>query len=282
MQNEIEFAMSGVEAPVGVPIQLQGPDVEQFVFRGRITLPVGWQAIEIYPLLADEHWEPQFGRLWAELDILAAVAQRNLRDEQFRALDSRGETRAKYAALLKEFEALLAGPEEPVHQFLKKYPELLCPTSEKTWSKLAFGDTISDFVIREPTDDYLLVEIEAPIREMFRKDGQQRQELTHAIKQTTDWITYIQDNKQKVEHDLGLEGISANPRNLVVIGRSTGLSDSNRRELTTIQNQHNKLRIMTYDDVLAAARAYLERILGPLSLTAQNAELYFFKGTGGS
>ncbi len=282
MQNEIEFVMYGVVAPVNQPIQLEGPDVEQLVVRARITLPVGWRAIEIYPLLADEHWEPKFGRLWAELDILATVARRNLTDQQFRALDSRGETRARYAALLNEFEGLLAGPEEPVHQFLKSHPELLCPTSEQTWSKLAFGDTISDFVIREPRNDYLLVEIEAPIRELFRKDGQQRQELTHAIKQTTDWITYIQDNKQKVEEGLGLTGISTNPRNLVVIGRSEGLTDSNRRELTTIQNQHNKLRIMTYDDVLVAARANLERVLGPLALTAQNAELYFFKGTAPS
>jgi hypothetical protein len=47
--------------------------------------------------------------------------------------------------------------------------------------------------------------------------------------------------------------------------------------LVTLQAQQNKLRILTYDDLLAGARANLERLLGPLSLVGQNAELYFFK-----
>ena len=71
---------------------------------------------------------------------------------------------------LDEFEALLDGLEEPVHQFLKLHPELLCPTYERFWSKMAFGDRVSDFVFRESYNDYQLVEIEAPIRELFRKD----------------------------------------------------------------------------------------------------------------
>jgi hypothetical protein len=38
------------------------------------------------------------------------------------------------------------------------------------------------------------VELEAPIRELFRKDGRQREELTHALNQITDWVRYIEDN----------------------------------------------------------------------------------------
>jgi hypothetical protein len=66
--------------------------------------------------------------------------------------------------VLEELESLLAGPEEPAHQFLKVHTELISPTHDAMWSKKAFGDTVSDFVFREPPDDYLLVEIEAPHR----------------------------------------------------------------------------------------------------------------------
>jgi Domain of unknown function (DUF4263) len=136
---------------------------------------------------------------------------------------------------------------------------------------------VSDFVFREPYNDYQLVEIEAPIRKLFRKNGQQREELTHAINQIMDWIQYIANNKQRVEEEFGLVGISTNPRSLVVIGRSSSLTEENRRKLATLQAQQNKLRILTYDDVIAAARANLERLLGPLTLKGENAELYFFK-----
>jgi hypothetical protein len=131
-------------------------------------------------------------------------------------------------------------------------------------------------VFREPYNDYELVELEAPIRRLFRKDGQQREELTHAVNQIADWITYIEDHREVVEHDLGLSGISTSPRTLIVIGRSDSLTDENRRKLTTLQNQINKLRILTYDDLLASARANLERILGPLSIRGENVRFYFF------
>jgi hypothetical protein len=277
VQNDFDLQMHGVVATRDAPLQLTGPDVEQFIAHSRFRLEVGWQTIEIYPPLGYEYWKPEYAPMWAELDLLAVIAQRNLITSTLTGLDNRAAARKRYAALLKEFETLLAGPEEPVHQFLKEHPELLCPTSERFWSKLPFGNRVSDFVFREPYNDYQLVELEAPIRELFRKDGQQREELTHAINQVMDWIQYIADNKQKVEEELGLVGISTNPRSLVVIGRSASLTDENRQKLVTLQAQQNKLRILTYDDLVASARANLERLLGPLTLIAQNAELYFFK-----
>jgi len=257
---------------------MDGPDVERFIAQSRFKLPVGWQAIEIYPLLDVEYWNPENAGTWAELDILAIAAQRNLQVVQLNELDPRAETRAHYVALLSEFERLLEGPEEPVHQFLHRHPELISPTSDKHWSKLALGTrTVCDFVFREPFRDYELVEIEKPDNQMFRQDGQQHENLTHAINQTTDWVKYIEDNKRTVEHELGLTGISTNPRRLVVIGRSKSLTEENRRKLVTLQNDQPKLRILTYDDLLAHAKNDLERILGPLSLTGENVKLYFFK-----
>jgi Domain of unknown function (DUF4263) len=201
--NEFVLEVGGVVAPADAPHFLDGPEVQQFLAHGRLKLPVGWQAIEIYPLLSDDYWHPGNAAVWAELDILAIAAGRNLREVQLNALDPRAETRRRYVALLAEFENLLQGPEEPVHQFLREHPELISPTCDKHWSKVPFGATKSDFVFREPHNDYELVEIESPSRQLFRQDGQQHGDLTHAINQITDWVRYIEDNKRTVEVELG-------------------------------------------------------------------------------
>jgi len=166
--------LSEVDMELGgrlVPIESGAGDSEDnFVAHSRIQLPVGWRALEVYPLLSDDYWQAASAAMWAELDILAMAAQRNLQESRYSALDSRVEVRARYSSLLDEFQSLLEGPEEPVHQFLKKHPELISPTAVAHWSKLPFGDRVSDFVFREPHNDYELVELEAPIRETFRKD----------------------------------------------------------------------------------------------------------------
>jgi hypothetical protein len=140
-----------------------------------------------------------------------------------------------------------------------------------------FGTRVSDFVFREPPNDYLLVEIEAPHRRLFRQDGHPRVELTHAVGQIDDWLQYIQADKAKVEGELDLHGISATPRTLVVIGRSASLTEDNRGRLAVMQSQRPRLSILTYDDLIDRARANLERHFGPLSLRAQNLEVYFYR-----
>jgi hypothetical protein len=279
IQNEVVIQAEGCIVPADGPLRTDGPDVEQFIAQSRARLPVGWLAIEIYPLLGEEYWRPEHAAAWADMDILGIAARRNLQENQLNAIDSREAARKRYAAILAEFERLLDGPEEPVHQFLCRHPEIISQIHDRVWSKLCFGATKSDFVFREPYNDYEIVEIEAPTRPLFRKNGQQREELTHAINQTSDWVRYIEDNKRTVEDELGLTGISTNPRRLVVIGRSKSLTEENRRKLTTLQNEQPKLRILTYDDLLAGARANIERLFGPLSLvvTGENARVFYFK-----
>jgi hypothetical protein len=95
--------------------------------------------------------------------------------------------------------------------------------------------------------------------------------------QIDDWLGYIQENRAKVESDLGLTGISATPRTLVVIGRSASLTEDNRRKLTVMQGQRPRLLILTYDDLINRARANLEQHLGPLSIRAQNLAMYYYR-----
>jgi hypothetical protein len=76
----------------------------------------------------------------------------------------------------------------------------------------------------------------------------------------------IGDNRARVEPELGFVGISATPRALVVIGRTAILSDDNRRKIVTMQERQPRLQILTYDDIIANARAVFQRLLGPLDI----------------
>jgi hypothetical protein len=274
--RELQVQIHGV-LEANTPARAITAATENFVAHGLISLNVGWQAVEIYPRLDEAYWRPEYAPLWAQVDLQHAIVQHNILKTALHSLDGRAAARAAYAKLLEQFETLLAGPEEPCHQFLKANPELLCATHDTMWSKLPFGKHISDFVFREPYNDYLLVEIEAPYRELFRKDGHPRQELGHAISQIGDWLGYIQDDKARVERELGLIGISATPRMLVVIGRSQSLTEANRRTLSVMQSQQPKLTILTYDDLINRARANFERHFGPLSIKGQNLDIYYYR-----
>jgi len=267
--------MEGVVEPTDPEPRGMLNPIRGFIARSTFTLRVGWQAVEIYPPVDRAYWRPDYAPIWAETDLLAAVARRQFADAQFAALDPNVTARKTFERIFREFTALLDGPEEPLHQFLKGHPELLCPTYTKFWSKLAFGDRVSDFVFRQPGNEYLLVEIESPVRELFRKDGQQREELTHAFNQILDWRVYIEDNLRDVQQRLGLSGISPNPSSLIVIGRSSSLTEDNRRKLTALQGQIPKLRILTYEELLRSVQALAENLFGPLGIGGENVDIHY-------
>jgi Domain of unknown function (DUF4263) len=241
--------------------------VVPFVVRSSLRLAVGWDCIEVYPGLDLTLWKEEFAPLWAENAILGAAVVSQTRDAELRNLDPRAATRRQYAALLVDFKKLLdTDPEreETLQAFLKDNPALLCPAHVRMWPKLALGAKITDFVFRDATNDYLLVELERSTLPLFRQDGHPTAELTHAQSQITDWKRYLEDNIQTVQRELGLDGITPNPSGLVVIGRSQSLIPANRRKLQTMMNESPKLRILTYDDVYANANAVLENLLGPM------------------
>jgi hypothetical protein len=273
--NELQVVVSGMILPADSKSAGNIDRRREFLAQGAVKLQVAWQALEVYPAFQDDSWKPDFAPLWAETDLLAAVARRHLADTQLAAIDPNAAARRAFKSVLEELAALLDGPEEPAHQFLKQHPEILCPANTASWSKLPLGAHVTDFVFREPSDDYLLVEIESPLREVFRKDGQQREELTHAINQIIDWRIFIEDNLRNVQQELGLAGISANPRSLIVIGRSASLSDEDRRKLATLQSQIPRLRILTYDELVQTAKAVAENLFGPLDIAGQNLQIYY-------
>lgn len=275
LTNELQIVMSGDVVPADSRSTGNISKTREFLAHGTTKLQVGWQSLEIYPAFQPEYWKPEFAPLWAESDLLAAVARHQLSRAQFATIDPNLAARRAFKALLDEFAQLLDGPEEPAHQFLKLHPEIVSPTHTAAWSKLPLGKRVTDFVFREPSNDYLLVEIESPLRKLFRKDGQQREELTHAFNQIIDWRMFIENNLQMVRAEVGLLGMSANPRSLIVIGRSSGLTEADRLKLATLQGQIPRLRILTYDDLIQTSKALAENLFGPLDITGDNVEILY-------
>lgn len=281
------FCLSSVRNTL--EIQIQGEIVgekeqfgegQRFLTRSELHLPVGWECIEIYPYTGLDHWRPEYAPAWAENDILATVVARQIRESHFQSLDPHAAARNKYTALLMEFKTLLDSKperEEVLQVFLRDHPFLLCPTQTKMWPKLALGAKKTDFVFQDASLDYLLVELEKSTHALFRNDGHPNAELNVARGQITDWKRYLEDNLRTVQDELGLTGISANPRSLVVIGRSHLLSSENRRKLRAMENEHPKLRVMTYDDVYDNAKAVIENLLGPIWDSFGKTQIYYLR-----
>ncbi|MGH7807495.1 MAG: Shedu anti-phage system protein SduA domain-containing protein, partial [Thermodesulfobacteriota bacterium] len=113
---------------------------------------------------------------------------------------------------------------------------------------------------------------------LFLKGGGPSRILNHARDQITDWKRYLEDNLPTVQRELGLTGISTNPRSLLVIGRSPSLSPENRRKLLTLENENPKLKIMTYDDVYENTKAVVENLMGPIWDVGGNTQIHYLRG----
>jgi hypothetical protein len=261
------------------PSENSGQKSRNFLLRNTMTLPIGWQCIEIFPFADINHWKPEYARMWAENDLLAAVVSSQFREAQLRTLDPNAVARKEFGNLLTAYKALLdsnSEREETLQSFLKEHPVLLCPTHTMVRPKLQIGARVTDFVFREATGDYLLVELEPPTEPLFIKSGDTSSQLNHARNQISDWRRYIEDNLLTVQRELDLPGISSNPKGLIVIGRAQSLSEENRRKLVTLENESPRTKVMTYDDVFTNVKVLIENLLGPLWLGAGNTEVYYF------
>lgn len=251
---------------------------QQFITRSLIRLPVGWDKVEIFPGSNVGLWKRESAEAWAECDLLAEVVSRQSRVNELKTLDPNADSRRIFSELLDAYEALLnSNPkrEEVLQVFLRDNPILLCPTFLKIWPKLALGQHVTDFVFQEASGEYLLVELEKSTDRLFVKSGHTSHKLNHARGQIQDWRRYLEDNLSSVQRELGLEGISANPRCLVVIGRAGALTKENRRKLTAIENESPKLKIVTYDELHKNTKAVVENLLGPLWASQPNTQIFY-------
>jgi hypothetical protein len=252
---------------------------QNFLLRQPMRMPVGWECIEIFPDPDIALWKPEYAIVWAERDLLAWVVADQYKKQQLLNLDPKATARAEFTKLLKTYKQLLDSKperEEALQSFLKENPALLCPAHTMMKPKLPFGKRISDFVFREATGDYLIVELEPSIEGLFTKSGNTNSRLNEARDQILDWRRYIEDNLTTVQKELDLPGISSNPLSLIVMGRASMLTPENRRKLVALENESPRTKIITYDDVFDNAKTIIENLLGPLWIEGPTPEVYYF------
>lgn len=147
---------------------------QNFLLRQPMRMPVGWECIEVFPYPDVTQWKPEYATIWAERDLLAWVVADQYKKQQLLNLDPKATARAEFTKLLKAYKQLLDSEperEEALQSFLKENPTLLCPAHTMMKPKLSFGKRITDFVFREATGDYLLVELEPSSEHLFTKSG---------------------------------------------------------------------------------------------------------------
>lgn len=166
-------------------------------------------------------------------------------------------------SLLREYRALLdSAPEreQQLHDFLIQNPVFLDPLAVEIRNKHALGDDFkTDFVIRRFNDEYLLVEIEKSVDQLFTEEGHLTAKVTHAVGQVLDFQTWIAENIAYARTKLPTIG---RPEGLVVIGRSSHLDERRKRKLEEENfSRRGHVRIVTFDDLHVRADAVYQNML---------------------
>ncbi|MBN1910279.1 MAG: DUF4263 domain-containing protein [Pirellulales bacterium] len=165
--------------------------------------------------------------------------------------------------LLTEFRHLLDqtaaddSKEEVLQNHLKEHPLLLIPNGQIIPKQKLGEDFCTDFVLIDMLDQgpkYTLVEIEKSSHRLFTTSGQLRSEVQHAIHQTCQWDVWLQKHAGYLREKLpGFES----PQYMIVIGRSTGFTETDREYLRAYNRRLTSTQLLTYDDV---AKMFEDRI----------------------
>lgn len=177
--------------------------------------------------------------------------------------------------ILKRFEDLIeSNPdhEEELQKFLTEHPVLLDPFVSTLYTKQELGsDFITDYVVKQMNNQYVLVEIENSTDKLFNQNGSFSSHLTAALAQVRDFQAWISDNLSYAQKKLPL---IKHPEGLVVIGRKDYLSELEIKRLTEENySRRGHIKIVTYDDLLETAKnVYRNIIERPLILKTKDTK----------
>lgn len=163
---------------------------------------------------------------------------------------------------LEDFSDLIEAQvrEEDYQIFLKKNPVFLNPIASKTIDKHKLGDDlITDFVVETLESEYIVVEIEKPQDRIFTSSGDFSAAFTHAYGQVLDFISWIDCNIAYAQKKLPN---IASPRGMLIIGRSVGLTATQKNKLNYFNLNSQRIQVYTYDDILLNARRLYQNIVG--------------------
>jgi hypothetical protein len=150
--------------------------------------------------------------------------------------------------------------EREYQRFLESHLVILDPVASSIAPRQPLADVHgTDFVIRRLDDEYTLVEIEKARDRPFTDYPQPSAPLSHALAQVFQWFSWVEDNIAYAQTH-GFPGIHT-PKGVVVIGRNADLNAEQRRMLNQMNDLlYPRIRILTYDDVIASARHVLNNL----------------------
>lgn len=190
-----------------------------------------------------------------------------IRDTALREIARRDEATRVLAQLelaIDEFGAALAAHranESQLQECLQRNPILFGPHYRRVLPKHRLGSEYEmDFALERVDGMFDLVEIEASTHSLFTRRGDPTKALVHAEQQALDWLDWVERNSAYARERLpGL----IEPTAFVVIGRSGTLDKGCLRRLTRRNVLfRDRVRILTYDDLLEASRNLLSRLRG--------------------
>ena len=196
----------------------------------------------------------------------------------------------QFQDLIREFEkAIEADKEQIIHEFLERNSWILDFDTYDglVLSKFRLADKyIPDFVVvgtkwisRDPRPLITFVEIERAGERLYTRNDDPTAFLTHALQQVQDWKRWVEDNRQyllsellRVVKERGTQTRLADElehwekyykenvedgiaygftdRYLLVAGRRTQMTVSQRIKLASVSDDLHKTRIVTYDCIL--------------------------------
>jgi len=187
---------------------------------------------------------------------------------------------AKLEKAIVAFEELLKkdpGDDERNYQeFLEKHPLLLdiygqvIPRPRFVYpegvSPLGKKYVEPDFVVCRPFDNYRIIEIERPSKKLATKTGQARAEVTQASFQIAEFLDYVREHHEHASVKSKFPGIHRSVSATIIISRATEESLGGRvdikRHMQLLKQQLGVNELLTYDDLLAQAKAPLQQLAG--------------------
>lgn len=152
--------------------------------------------------------------------------------------------------------------ESDMQTFFKNNWILLEIAAKKVKSKpnLA-GELIPDFVIEMPDFRYIIVEIKGPNVKLYtqEKPPNAARSLRKAVSQIRSYLSFVHNNIPLLSRKLLF--LSAEKiKGLIVIGKSSILSDDQKKRLEQDRAYSKDYDIVTYDELLDKVRIFLENL----------------------
>ena len=170
---------------------------------------------------------------------------------------------AKVTVDLFEKEVQTAISEAPLQTLLSAHPEVLStlmpPAFDRwSWDRPKFGNQfIPDFLLCHRNSkgfNWTMIELESPTERPLTKASLIAAKLNEAIKQVSEWRSWIRTNISYAHSTLKLDGLHAESPAIIVIGRRS-MIDSKQAVRYNELSIDGKLEVMTYDRFIEMARA---------------------------